>query len=108
MLTQRASTPAAFHTSSDFPGLLGALANKRLRQAYAENTASYRMWARRAPNAPDFKNINVVAMGNAPDLMRVNEAGEFTYGTIAEAAEVYQAITCLLYTSDAADEQCMV
>lgn len=93
VLTQRASTPAAFHTSSDFPGLLGALANKRLRQAYAENTASYRMWARRAPNAPDFKNINVVAMGNAPDLMRVNEAGEFTYGTIAEAAEVYQAIT---------------
>lgn len=92
-LTHRASTALGFHSTSDFPGLLSALANKRLRNSYQENLPSYRMWARRAPNAPDFKNINAIALGNAPDLLRVNEAAEFTYGTIAEASEVYSAIT---------------
>ncbi len=83
----------ALHSTSDFPYVLANVMNKRLRQAYDESQPSYRVWARRAPNAPDFKNIQVTALGNAPDLALVNEGGEYTYGTIGEGKEVYAVAT---------------
>jgi hypothetical protein len=49
----------SLHSTSDFPNILVDAINKRLRQAYEENMPSYTRWARRAPNAPDFKTINV-------------------------------------------------
>lgn len=84
---------ASGHTSGDFPSLLSNLANKRLRNAYDENAGTYTVWARRAPNAPDFKDINVVQLSGAPDLLRTNEHGEFKYGTMTDAGEKYQVIT---------------
>lgn len=83
----------AFNTVSDFPAIAADVMNKRLRAAYEENQPSYRRWAYRAPDAPDFKNINVVQLGGAPDLLQVNEDGEFKYGTIADGKETYKLIT---------------
>ena len=79
--------------TSDFPSLLANAANKRLRAAYDENPGTYTMWARQALPAADFKSITVVAMSSAPDLLQVNEAGEFKYGTMQDGAETYKVIT---------------
>lgn len=84
---------SGMHTTSDFGNLLGSAANRRLRQAYDENPSTYQMWARRAPNAPDFREINVVQLSGAPDLLKVNEHAEFTYGTVKDGAEKYSVIT---------------
>jgi len=90
MLTHRSG---GMHGTSDFASLFANVATKRLRNAYEENPGTYAMWARRAPNAPDFKNINVVQMSGAPDLLQVNEAGEFKYGTVSDAGTSYNVIT---------------
>jgi hypothetical protein len=90
MLTHRSG---GMHGTSDFASLFANVATRRLRNAYEENPGTYAMWARRAPNAPDFKNINVVQMSGAPDLLQVNEAGEFKYGTVSDAGASYNVIT---------------
>jgi len=81
------------NTTSDFPSLFANVANKRLRSAYDENPGTYALWARRAPNAPDFKNITITALSAAPDLLRTNEHGEFKYGSMKDGAETYQVLT---------------
>jgi hypothetical protein len=80
-------------TTSDFANLFANVANKRLRNAYEENPGTYQMWARRAPNAPDFKNISVVQLSGAPDLLQTNEHGEFKYGSMSDGAESYKVLT---------------
>lgn len=91
MLTFRSG--GGMHTTSDFANLFANVANKRLRQAYDDNPGTYARWARRAPNAPDFKNINVVQLSGAPDLLQTNEHGEFKYGTMSDGAETYAVVT---------------
>ena len=80
-------------TSGDFPSLLANVANKRLRQAYDESAGSYRQWARRAPDAPDFKQMSVVQLSGMPDLLQTNEHGEFKYGSMSDGKEVYSLLT---------------
>jgi hypothetical protein len=80
-------------TTGDFPALLANVANKRLRSAYEDNAPSYTRWARRAPNAPDFREIAVTQLSGAPDLLQVNEHGEFKYGTMSSGAEKYSVVT---------------
>jgi hypothetical protein len=84
---------SGMHSTSDFASLFANVANKRLRSAYDENPGTYAMWARRAPNAPDFKNISVVQLSGAPDLLKTNEHGEFKYGTMKDGAETYAVVT---------------
>lgn len=79
--------------TSDFSSLFANVANKRLRSAYDENAGTYALWARRAPNAPDFKSMTVVQLAGAPDLLQVNEAGEIKYGSISDGAESYNLLT---------------
>lgn len=83
----------SLHSTSDFPALMGATLNRRLRAAYEENNPSYRLWARRAPNAPDFKSIDAVQVSAMPDLLKVNEGGEIKYGTISDGKISYQVLT---------------
>lgn len=80
-------------TTSDFSSVLANVAGKRLRQAYDENPGSYTRWARRAPNAPDFKSMSVVQLSAMPDLLQVNEHGEFKYGLLKDGAESYGLLT---------------
>lgn len=91
MLTFRSNT--GYMGTSDFSSLFANVASKRLRAAYEGNPGTYTMWARRAPNAPDFKAMSVVQLGAAPDLLQTNEHGEFKYGTLKDGAESYGVIT---------------
>ncbi len=90
MLNFRAAGPMG---TSDFSTLFANVANKRLRSAYDENAGTYALWARRAPNAPDFKNMSVVQLAGAPDLLQTNEAGEFKYGAMTDGGETYAMLT---------------
>lgn len=80
-------------STSDFAHIMNNVASRRLRAGYEENQGTYRQWARRAPNAPDFKSINVVQLSAMPDLLKVNEHGEFKYGTMSDAGETYAVTT---------------
>ena len=81
------------HTTGDFSSLFANVATKRLRNAYDENPGTYALWARRGPNAPDFKAMSVVQLSGAPDLLQTNEHGEFKYGTMRDGAETYAVVT---------------
>lgn len=83
----------SMQTTSDFAMLLGNVANKRLRQMYDDNEPTYMRWARRGPDARDFRAMNVVQLGAAPDLLQVSEHGEFKYGTFSDGAETYSILT---------------
>lgn len=79
--------------TSDFANLLQNVASKRLRASYVENMPSYQRWARRAPDAPDFKSMSVVNLAGAPDLLQTNEHGEFKYGAMTDGKETYSLVT---------------
>ncbi|PZX03193.1 prohead protease/major capsid protein fusion protein [Celeribacter halophilus] len=83
---------AGYHTTSDFPIILGNLANRTLRDAYQAIPRTFTAWARRE-TLTDFKEVTRAQLSGAPDLEKVNEAGEFKYGTMAESKEVYQLST---------------
>lgn len=80
-------------TTSDFSSLMANVAAKRLRMGYEENPGTYTRWARRAPNAPDFKSMSVVQLSAMPDLLQVNEHGEFKVGSLRDGSESYQLLT---------------
>lgn len=82
----------AFHTTSDFPEILANVANKSLRDGYAEAPATYGPIVREV-EVPDFKQISRTQLGDYPSLEKVGESGEFKRGTISEAAEKYQVET---------------
>ena len=80
-------------TVSDFPSLMANVANKRLRAAYSENPGTYRQWARKAPNLPDFKAASIVQLSAMPELLQTNEHGEFKYGSVSDGATSYSLLT---------------
>jgi hypothetical protein len=83
---------AGYHSTSDFPSILANVANKTLRMAYESTPRTFGAWARRA-TITDFKQVQRTQLGGAPDLAKVLENGEFTYGTIGESKEVYALAT---------------
>ncbi len=83
----------AMHSTSDFPAILANVMSKRLREQYEENLQSYQRWARRAPNAPDFKNMDVVQLSATPDLVPLGENGEVKYGKMTDGKETYSVAT---------------
>lgn len=76
--------------TSDFGSVLANIANKRMRDAYDRVGATYRLWARQAPSAPDLKDINIVQISDAPGLRKINEAGEYTYGAFSDGGQSYR------------------
>jgi hypothetical protein len=79
--------------TSDFSSLFANVANKRMRNAYEENPGTYSAWAMRAPNAPDFKNMQIAQLSGAPEMLRVNEHGEYKYGKLSDGGESYGVLT---------------
>lgn len=74
------------HSTSDFPLLLAAAANKALLSQYEVAAPTYRMWAARKPFT-DFKAHQFLRVGDVPAFSEINEGGEVKYGTISENAE---------------------
>ena len=73
------------HTTSDFPTLLNLATHRVLAQAMEDLESPLKSIARKV-NRTDFRVANSVRADSAPDLVRVNEHGEYKYGTLAEAA----------------------
>lgn len=83
---------AGMHTTSDFAQLLADVMNKTLRQAYEESPQTFGPITRRT-TAADFKLIRRLQLGEAPALVKVEEHGEFTHGTMGEGKEEYALAT---------------
>jgi len=82
-----------FHTTSDFALLLADVAGKTLRRAYDEAPQTFVGTIGRRVTLPDFKPVKRLQLGEAPDLLEVDEHGEFTRGTIGEGREQFQLAT---------------
>ena len=78
----------ALHSTSDFPFITADVMGKVLRDQYDSTPRTFTAWARQT-TAPDFKTIRRIQLGDAPSLTKVNEAGEFAYGTLTEGQETY-------------------
>ncbi|MGP9814419.1 prohead protease/major capsid protein fusion protein [Rhodopseudomonas sp. NSM] len=74
------------HSTSDFPLLLAAAANKALLAQYQVAAPSYRKWAARKPFV-DFKDHQFLRVGDFPAFKEIAENGEVKYGSISENAE---------------------
>lgn len=83
---------AALHSTSDFPELLTATGERIMRAAYEAAPAGVKNIAAQT-TAPDFRSIHHLQIGEAPNLEKVTEGGEFTYGSTAEAKESYKLET---------------
>lgn len=79
-------------TTSDFPQLLGSTGNRILRQAYDAAPSGLKQVARET-TAADFRAKTALMLGEMPELLEVNEHGEFTHGGAAEASESYSVRT---------------
>ncbi|QLF70181.1 HK97 family phage prohead protease [Peteryoungia desertarenae] len=80
------------HSTADFPEILANAANKRLQAEFAMVPSALKRTARQS-SARDFKAKTTVKLSAAPDLLRVNEHGEFRRGTMVEAKESYRVET---------------
>lgn len=76
----------AMLSSSDFPLLLEAAANKTLMAAYNLQSPSYRAWAKKR-TFKDFKAHNFYRVGEFPKMLPLGEAGEIKAGTFKESKE---------------------
>lgn len=75
-----------YHTTSDFALIVSNVMNKTLRQAYEESPRTFTTWARRT-TLRDFRPVTRAIGWGAPELLKVNEAAEFQYGTIRGVGE---------------------
>ena len=90
-MTPQRVARAALHSTSDFPAITENVIGKMLRDSYELAPRTFTVLGRSA-TLPDFKEVSRVQMGEAPKLQPVLEGGEYTHGTIGEAAERYRLI----------------
>jgi hypothetical protein len=82
----------AFQSTSDFPLILAASANKFLRAGYELVPSLWRQIA--APrSAPDFKVMRDLQFDSSASLEKVNDGGEFHRGSLVESQETWQLAT---------------
>jgi hypothetical protein len=81
-----------YHESADFQLMLAAVMGKALRQMYEYMPATYTPFVSRT-TVPDFKLQRRIQLGEMPDLLRVDESGEFQRGTFTEGQETYRIQT---------------
>lgn len=74
---------AGMHTTSDFPILLGSTVNRTLRDSYALAPQTWRPLGRQS-TVSDFREVSRVALGDIAALEKVNEHGEYKYGSLGE------------------------
>lgn len=79
-------------TSSDFPYILAAAANKSLMEAYEQADETWSQWCDTG-SAQDFKTLYVVRASEMGDLDELPESAEYKYGTRSEAREAVALAT---------------
>lgn len=75
-----------YHTSSDFTAVLTNVVDTTVARSYASYSNTFQLIAHRNV-VNDLREVKVVELGDAPDLEKVNEHGEFTSGTMRESEE---------------------
>lgn len=79
-------------STSDFPNILGNLVGRTLLQAYMEAPSTWRPFVA-ITGANDFKAIHALNLSEAPDLLDLDENGEYRTAKFSESAESYRVIT---------------
>lgn len=79
----------SMHGTSDYPAIMLDVANKFLRMGYAPKRQTWREIAKQK-NVTDFRDQNIIALGDAPDLDLVPEGAEIPFGTIGEGKEKWK------------------
>ena len=87
-----AQRSGGMHSTSDFSVILGNTVNRTLRAAYEAAPQTFRPLVRET-TVSDFKTVTRAQLGEAPQLEKVNEHGEFKRGTIGEGSESYRIAT---------------
>ena len=82
----------SLHATADFPSIFGDTLNRVLRTGYDAAPAALKAAAKQT-TAKDFRTKTVANFGEARTLEKVNEAGEFKSGTMADAKESYKIDT---------------
>ncbi|NLS25714.1 hypothetical protein S2M10_06840 [Sphingomonas sp. S2M10] len=80
------------HTTSDFANALSSATGKRVRQAYLAAPQTFGPLVMQG-TLPDFKPTNIIGLGDAPQLLLVQENAEFTYGAMADTGMSYRLQT---------------
>lgn len=86
---QALARSGGYHGTSDFSIILGNVVKQTLRAAYEAAPQTFRPLVREV-SVSDFKTVNRVQLGEAPQLDAVGENGEFKRGTIGEGGESYK------------------
>lgn len=76
-------------TSSDFPNICGAIANKSLLKGFENQQETYELWCDTTGSVSDFKTNTAVRAGEFDTLEEVAEGEEFKYGSLTEQKEEY-------------------
>lgn len=79
--------------TGDFVNLLGGVGQRILRAAYDQAPTTFQLWARRASNLQDFRIRNVIGVSGDTELKKLNEHGEYTYGSLSEDGTGYKAMS---------------
>ena len=82
----------AMHTSSDFTFIMNDVTRQTLLTGYQAYENTFQLIANRNV-VNDFKEVKTLDMGAAPNLLKVNEHGEFKRGTIKESEEGFRIAT---------------
>lgn len=77
------------HTTTDFPLILSGSITNVLRDAYQQASQTYQIFCRRA-SVRDFRERNLLQIGDVTKFKEVVEAGEYKRGTLGEGRESYR------------------
>lgn len=76
-------------STSDFPAILAGALHASVRRGWEIEPQSHRAWVRPV-SVPDFRLQHRPILGSAPSLAKVNESGEYTYGSLDEDSTSYK------------------
>lgn len=79
----------AMSGTSDFKALLGNAVGRVLHETYDAYQPALKAVARQV-NLPDFRARSIVRLGDAPSLEKVNEHGEYKYGSMVDTVNTWQ------------------
>jgi hypothetical protein len=92
LLEQIFRRSAGAHSTSDFPGIVANVVNKRLLDSYQAAIGPWLTLSQERP-ASDFKPISNLRLSEHPKLQEVKEGTEIKYVTLSEGKETYAVKT---------------
>lgn len=81
-----------YHSTSDFAAIMAGTMNRSYQSGYEEAPRTFPAWARRI-TLRDFRPAVTAIGGAMPNLLKVDEAAEFKYGTMGGSQEAIRLET---------------